>query len=423
MIDKKQLFPINTKTACLLKWGWSSIYFQSGTTSSCHHTKKHKIPTENFDTFHNITKKIDDRNKMLEGKWPDDDCFYCKKVEDIGGFSDRMNQMLQQTDLNLNPPELIENPREVNVTPTMLELYFKNTCNMSCVYCGPHFSSKWEEENKKHTKIAELGSVGEFNVNNTQSNLNYDKQKQDLWRYLKDNNRYKILRWFSVLGGEPLLITELDECIDFWDKNPNDALTFQILTNLKCEDKRFDMYLKKINNLVENKKIYKFKIIASIDCLTSEIEYVRYGINLKKWLYNFEKLLDCKNITVGINSAITILTLPYFDSLLKQINIWNKDRSWSNKIIHSFNTDNSNFNPIIAGEVFFKDQLKLCTELLPQQNIREISTKKYWQGIVDSFNSKKKDIEKIENLKIILSKLDVRRQTDWKKVFPWLVSF
>lgn len=144
-------------------------------------------------------------------------------------------------------------------------------------------------------------------------------------------------------------------------------------------------------------------------------------MSLENWQSNFAKLLASKKITVGINSAVTILTLPYFDSLLKQINVWNSTRS-SNRIIHSFNTDSKSFDPTIAGHDFFHKQLEYCTELMPSKNLREISTKKYWRGIVDSFSGKQKNKEKIENLKVILSKLDERRNTNWKKVFPWLVE-
>jgi hypothetical protein len=158
------------------------------------------IPVDDFGSFHNVPKKIDDRNKMLQGEWPSDDCNYCKKVEDIGGYSDRMHQISQQTDINLNPPELANDASAVHVTPTMLEVYFKNTCNMSCVYCGPHFSSKWQEENKKHSKIPELESTGPGDVNETQHNPHYDKQKQDFWKYLKEDERYKKLRWFHCWG-------------------------------------------------------------------------------------------------------------------------------------------------------------------------------------------------------------------------------
>ena len=66
---KKKIFPLDTATACPLKWNWSSIYFQSGTTSSCHRTEKLKIPENDFASFHNLPKKIEDRERMLQGKW------------------------------------------------------------------------------------------------------------------------------------------------------------------------------------------------------------------------------------------------------------------------------------------------------------------------------------------------------------------
>ena len=44
--------------ACVYKWGWSTIFLQSGTTASCHRTDPDFITAENFENFHNTPAKL-----------------------------------------------------------------------------------------------------------------------------------------------------------------------------------------------------------------------------------------------------------------------------------------------------------------------------------------------------------------------------
>lgn len=419
---RKKIFPINSVTGCPLKWSWSSIFFQSGTTSSCHRTEKLKIPNDSFNSFHNLPKKIEDRERMLQGKWPSTTCEYCSEVEKKGGYSDRMNQISQLTDPDNVPPELWKNKKATSITPTNIEVYFRNTCNMSCVYCGPHFSTMWEEEIKKYGPIGGTEHEGKFFLQKVQSNDYYHQHKQEFFDYLRNENRYKVLRWFSLLGGEPLVIPELEECLNFWEENPNDKLTFQIITNLKTNDYRFVKFLERIDRLTKDKKVFKFKIICSLDCLGKEAEYVRYGIDLAQWQRNFEKLLELSHIDVGINSAISLLTLHKFPELLDEINRWNTFRPLNKKIVHSFNIDTSITDPLMAGGELFLKTLDECQEKMQVRSVRDISIKKHWEALADSIRNSKKDHKRILKLKKYLTELDKRRMTDWKNVFPWLTD-
>jgi len=422
-MSKKKLFPIHTATACPLKWNWSTVFFQSGTSSSCHRNKKLPIPTDNFESFHNLAKKLEDRERMLKGLWPKNACEYCSVVEKNGGYSDRMNQLSQLSDPSNVPPELAQNPMATKVTPTFIEVYFRNTCNMACVYCGPHYSSKWEEELKSHGPIQALQEKkAKFSVQKAQVNTDYDKHKKQFWDYLSSGDRYKSIRWFSFLGGEPLVIPELDECLDFWDSHPNDKLTFQVVTNLKANEARFTKFIDKIKRMSEQKKVYKFKIIASIDCFGPETEYVRHGMNLHKWTENFQSVLSLKNVDVGINVAVSSLTLPTFPRLLDKINEWNHPRSKNDRIILSFNIDTSLTSPTVLGGDFFKETFKQCDEKMPVNTLRDISVKKHWKSLEKEILKSKFDKEKVESLKDYLAILDSRRNTDWKKTFPWLVD-
>ena len=122
----KRVFPIKVEPACLLKWSWSTVHFHSGSTSSCHRTKNYKIDPDNFANFHNVEGKLRDRQEMLAGRWPGNGCEYCRNVEHAGQVSDRLYHLGLQGDPGQHPPELNQDPAAVNVTPTILEVWFTN---------------------------------------------------------------------------------------------------------------------------------------------------------------------------------------------------------------------------------------------------------------------------------------------------------
>ena len=416
MTDKKQIFPIKTNTSCLWKWAYSSIFLETGETSSCTYTTRLKIPENNFNSFHNLPEKIEDRQQMLKGQWPKKTCDYCKKIEDVGGVSERISQLERQTDPTVTPRELVNDTSAVEVTPTMIEVWFRNTCNMSCVYCGPELSSKWEKELKLH------GPMERFKDYNLNKNKLYNHQKQQFWQYLKENNRFKGLRWFNLVGGEPLVMPELYECLDFWDQYPNDSLIFQLHTNLKANDYRFNKFLDRIETLTNQKKVYQFRIFASLDGIGPQQEYVRYGLDTTQWIKNFEKLLALDNISIGINSVLSSLTLHGFPSLLEKIIEWNKGRRNIDRIIHSFSIEKGITTPYIFNDDVFKDVIERCKKTFIVKNSADVAIKKRWEGFESRLIKSTKDVEKIKKLKEYLSELDKRRNTDWKKTFPWLIN-
>ena len=426
----KVIFPIKTETACLLKWNWSSIFFQSGTSSSCHRTQKYQIDPDNFDNFHNLPDKLKARNLMLEGKWPYEGCQYCKTVEEAGGLSDRKLQLNQLENLSLIPPEVQLDNTAVNASPTILEVWFSNVCNMACVYCGPHFSSRWEDENRRHGKIFNIASQDNdvYSSRLNQKNPNYDKMVKNLWAFLaKDNNAKKIQR-YHILGGEPFLVDELDQSIAFWARHGHPDLIISIITNLNIPHERFKKYMKKFELLANKNKIWQLQLTASLDCWGPEQEYVRHGLNLSLWEQNFEYLLNKPWVSLSVNSVISALTIKSLPKLVEKINHWNLNqddvvdewRSYSNLIQHTFITSGTDDDPyIFSGDVFESDFQKTLA-LMPTDTEIQKNHKELMQGIASKSISCQDNKEKITNLKNFLSELDRRRGTSWQAMFPWL---
>ncbi len=399
---KNKRFPIHTETACQLKWNWSTIFLTKEETASCHRTNHHKFDTELFD-FHNTPSKIDDRQRMLKGQWPAKGCDYCRDIERAGGRSDRL------TNLDFpgihSPPELDQDPQATRVTPRILEVYFDNTCNLKCVYCGPHFSSLWDAENVRFGQTAFAKST------------NIEANKQRIFSWLAQNGQH--LTHFNILGGEPLYQQELDQCLDLFEKHPAPELKLQIFSNLNCKLTHLQNTVTKVKRLVDQNKLREFEITASLDCWGPQQEYVRFPLDLAVWERNFEYLLDQSWINLIVSSTITPLTVKTLPDLLEKISAWNKTRT----VHHYQNSVNSpDFMFIdIFGNIFEQD-FQHALEFKPAQTKEQQSSRAYLEGIAKQSASGLPRLDMIKKLHGFLTKMDQRRSTNWRTTFPWLIA-
>jgi pyruvate-formate lyase-activating enzyme len=415
----KQVFPIKTDTGCLLKWAWSTVYLNQGTSASCHRTDQQPIPPDNFESFHNLPNKIEARQMMLRGEWPQGGCQYCEKIETAGGMSDRQYQLHARHDHDRTPHELFEDPTTLEVVPTILEVYFNNVCNMACLYCGSHFSTKWEEENRR------FGVFTQGNVNfghNTQSNPNYERMLADFWRYLEEKDRYKHIRYYQILGGEPFFQDEFDISMDFWESHPNPELTFNIITNLKVPPKKFRAYIDRFGKMVEAGALKRLQITGSIDAWGPQEEYVRWGLDLAEWTENWEYLLDKDWVVMCVNSAVSALTIKTAPELVEKINEWNDRRNPWNPISYSFMSVMTppEMVPDIFGPGVFDQDFTRLLAAMREGNPSEVSAKEHMRGIMKQIVAGPRNAERIADLKVYLTEIDRRRGTNWPELFPWL---
>ncbi len=423
-------FPIKSNTACLLKWSWSTIFLQSGTSSSCHRVVKHAIDPDQFQNFHNLPEKLQARSMMLQGKWPGAGCEYCQDIEHAGGISDRVSHLQEPHHQHLVPPELLSDPSAVAVTPTILEVYFRNTCNMACVYCGPHFSSKWVDENRKYGSLYDKSrATYQFSVAEEYQNPYYEKMLQDLWTYIKTGDTAKKIQRFHILGGEPFLLDELDQSIEIWGQHGHADLVINIISNINIPHAKFVSSIDKFQLLANNKKIKQLNLTASLDCWGPEQEYARFGLDLELWEKNFQYLLNKSWISVSINSAISALTIKTMPALLEKISHWNTYQQdvvdsagnrWPNKIWHSFNTSGMQDNPYIFDSSIFRADFEKILQLMPVHSAGHLANKQIMEGIAKRSSQSVGDYEKIHELKNYLTALDRRRGTNWSQTFPWL---
>lgn len=412
MSRDKKIFPIQSKTACQLKWSWSTVFVQAGYTASCHRTGYSFLDKTNFQSFHNTPVKLQDRTAMINGQWPENSCQYCKKIEESGGVSDRQLHLASTPELV--PEELLTNPLEIEVTPTILEIYFNNTCNLGCLYCNDKYSSTIQQENIK------FGPFSKNGITLSSAPTNDSGLLEDLWKWLSLN--YTKLRRIHILGGESFYQKELDTLLDFLSQNCNPDCEINIVSNLTVPKSRVEGYVGKFKQLLIDRKIKRLDITASLDCFGPEQEYVRYGLNLDQWMENFKYLMTNKWLKLNVNQTISVLTIKTMPDLIKFIRECKQQRP----IGHYFSgvtPSPSYLFPNILGSEEFESTFAEILDLMPQTSEEEITAYRYMLGIISSIRTSRLNSEEVLKLITFLDEKDRRRNTNWRTTFPWLVKY
>jgi len=407
----QRVFPIKTPTACQLKWSWSTLYLNNGVTASCWRTAHSELTPENFNDFHNTPVKIADREAMLRGEWPEKNCGYCRTIEAEGGVSDRIRHLSDPA--NQVPQELIQDSGATWVEPTVIDVMFSNTCNLGCLYCQPRYSSVINNENAKHGRFHKNGVLLQSHSNT------YRDLAPSFWRWFETG--FQKLRRLHVLGGEPLIMKEFQDLLDMIHKYPNPECEINIVTNLMISDARLQQYIQTFRDLIQQKKILRIDISASIDCWGPQQEFVRWGLDLDQWQRNFETLLSHRWIKLNISQTITPLTIGTAADLMDRLNQWRQQRP----IGHWFSDASPNPDYLkinIFGDRFLPDFERLI-ERMPQDTDENRLARENMRGLMLKSQSTGPDREQIKNLLIYLDEKDRRRGTNWESLYPWMVPY
>lgn len=389
-----------------------------GTTASCHRVTHDPYEfKDNKMNFHNIKTKLEARTKMLKGEWPGRGCEHCKSTEDAGGHSDRISHLNMQG--VTAPKELNEDLTAVDVTPTQLEIYFGNTCNLKCLYCNSKFSSTIDNENRIHGQF-DYGTVHGSNVylpGKIEVNPNIEEDTDKLFVWLEENIHE--LNKLMILGGEPFLQKETERMVSLLERTSNPKLTLVVFSNLTVDPVRVQKWLARMWKLVEQGKLDNLQVVGSLDCWGPQAEYVRNGLDLNKYVNNMEFILNKTKITPSINSALMALTIPTLPDLIGQMNAWSKIREvyWSG--MKAGDAGRPYLNPTIFGKDIIPLGIDRAIEVYETNGdvIKEAQLN-HLKGIRTECENTDPDLLQQNLLKVYLKELDRRRNTDYTKLFP-----
>ena len=413
-------FPITKGLPCQLKWTHSTIYLTDGTSASCHRVQGDPLEIKNNElNFHNLPAKLEDRRKMLRGEWPGRGCQHCKHIEEAGGTSDRMIHLnLEGTTA---PPELDNDLEAVDVTPRQLEVYWGNTCQQSCIYCGAHYSSTIQQEEKRFGEFEQDG----VKINDWwKKNPNIEQHTELLFKWFEKN--LHSLHKIFVMGGEPFLQKETFRFIEFLEKGDYPDLTLVFFSNHNIEHERFKNWINRLEKLQRSGRLDKIQIFFSCDALGPEGEYVRTGLDLKVAIPNFEHILYNTQIEQAINSALTVTAVPGMPEMVRYINKCNKVKPiyWS---MMKANEHEFGIRPYLYPGIFgnkindwgLREAIEMFdTKSFGYPDSVKVSHQKFMIGNMKEFAKREPNLLRQKQLKIYLNELDRRRDTNWKTIYP-----
>lgn len=332
---------------CLAKWTQVTMHLQMGETHSCHHPSTHKIPLEelkrNPSALHNTKFKKQKRKEMLSGQRPSE-CDYCWNVEDNSdAFSDRVYKSAEPWSLD-HMQEITNSDWRTDFNPRYVEVAFSNACNFKCSYCGPSYSSAWVTEAKKFggyptldnfNNLEYLESVGKMPINHKDHN----PYVEAFWKWWPD--LYRDLHTFRITGGEPLMSPDTWKVLDYIidNPNPNKNLSLAINSNLGIPDKLVDRFIEKIKRITEEDKVREFIVFTSCDSVGKQAEYIRDGLDYKRFQGNVEKIMEqCPKVNITFMVTYNALSVPNYDKFIKQVYEWkteftSPDRYWPGALL------------------------------------------------------------------------------------------
>jgi sulfatase maturation enzyme AslB (radical SAM superfamily) len=178
-----------------------------------------------------------------------------------------------------------------NFDPQILDLRWRNTCNLACVYCGPTLSSRWAQEIKKYPRLP-----SEQRIEQTKS-----------WIF----SRLDTIRHVYMAGGEPLLIKENLELLNLLQTRRPD-INIRINTNLINID---TPVFKKLQEFPQ------VRWTVSVENIGDQFNYTRYPGDWRVFESNLQHLTKLSdninfNLTWSIVGAIEIFDC--IDYLLAQ---------------------------------------------------------------------------------------------------------
>lgn len=407
-------FPIKSKTACQSKWTWSTIYLNQMATASCHRVDPVKFDLDQFDNFHNLPKKIQDRQLMLRGEWPSGGCEYCRSIEESGGWSDRQHNLDIR---DLTPPEVENDLAAVRVTPRIVEIFAQNTCNLRCTYCNSNLSSKIQQENIKFGNFNHQGVTIPVTSVPEMSAEYFERFMSWLGKNIKN------LKRLHLLGGETFLQHDLmTRTLDTLEKNANPDLQLCIFSNLNVPDRYWNLYTERIRDLQRRRHIRCFDLTASIDCWGPQAEYARFGLDLGK----FEQRLswaadqDPDWLRLNCNQTLTCLTMRAMPELIDKIREYSKNRHIGHYF--QFYTGPQMWqHPKTFAYEFWQETFDKIFQAMPSDTHEQREAIPRMQGLqkfLQTFRSH--DWNSVKKLHIYLDELDRRRGTQWRSIFPYL---
>lgn len=279
--------------------------------------KKENGEPANFGTdtllsaFNNEYMK-DVRRTMIDEKIPLS-CSKCFEEETNGIMSKRVWESYYWDNQGIDLKQLIEETTVDGEVPPViryLDLRLGHTCNLKCVMCTPHDSSKWTQDyDKLVAKTRSPIILQQVNWDSKKFNNTW-YERPELWEEIFD--QIPNIKQLYFAGGEPLMIKEhrrfLEEIVR---RGQSKNITVRYNSNgVLVDDKMIDLW--------SNFKEVRFAF--SIDAVAERNHYIRYPVSWDETVAALHKLdTTPDNIKVGIACAVQVFNVKHIIDFAKWI--------------------------------------------------------------------------------------------------------
>jgi hypothetical protein len=262
-----------------------------------------------MSAFNNDYMK-DVRKTMINGQIPLS-CAKCFEEENNGITSKRVWETMYWEQQGIDLTDLIERTESDGTIPPIiryLDLRLGHTCNLKCVMCSPHDSSKWTQDHNKLVSKTKSPIVLQQISWNSKDFNNTWYERPELWEEIFD--QIPNIKQLYFAGGEPLMIKEhrrfLEEIVR---RGYNDQITVRYNSNgVLIDDEMIELW----------SKFKEIRFAFSIDAVTDRNHYIRYPVNWKEIESALDKLDNTPdNIKVGIACAVQIFNVKHIIDFAK----------------------------------------------------------------------------------------------------------
>lgn len=387
-----------------------------------------ETPLEAF----NNTFMRDVRKTMLEGNIPSS-CYKCFEEESHGIVSKRVWEAFEWDQNGLDFKELIEDTKEDGEVPPIiryLDIRLGHTCNLKCVMCSPHDSSRWVKDYEKlMARTDNVQVIKQMSWHKDEFN-NYWYEKPEFWDDIFEQIPHVKQLYFA--GGEPLMIKEHKIYLE-------EIIKRGYAKNISLRYNSNGLYVtQEIIDIWNQFKSVRFAF--SIDALFERNHYIRYPTDwneIERCLTLLDNTPD--NINISIACAVQIFNIKHVVEFAK----------W--KIQKNFKKINNYYNHgyQVGGGILSMHMLYIPTylsaRLLPEEDKKEVRQMfmdfkqwlwdnhrqdddfwhdnpngwKRWENIL-KFIEAEDHTSQLPDFKEYINKLDSIRGLNAKEIFPEL---
>lgn len=321
--------------ACIFQWNYPVINLGRNEVRNCCRANPNVVDLQQLsdqgpEVIQNLTSEREKRARMILGERPKG-CESCWVLESKNVRSPRVDAapLIHEPLLQLqNSPDLMkklkkatyesrvkilsQHPITYSKTTNMLEIVLANTCDMKCMYCSHHYSSRWAQE------LIQYGEI-------TESQLSRElpkpipEFKQNFLEWFKKEG-WQNVKYINFIGGEPSLINEFYELSESLGQtlkeNGRTNVILSIVTNLNNTPVIFNKFTSHLRVL--SQYFDEIDVNVSIEAMGKKAEYIRHGLVWDRWQQNFENL--CSQISspsrVSLQMATNILSVSSLPELI-----------------------------------------------------------------------------------------------------------